>query len=324
MSEKIPLIGNHALHQQLEGRPLSHAYILSGPAGSGRHTAAHWIAKAMVCSAPEDQRPCGCCSDCRKAAEGIHPDVIWVQDGSDVKVEEARDLRSDAYVRPNEANRKVYLFENAGALSEKVQNVLLKLVEEGPEYAAFLFLTEHAGQLLITIRSRCEELKLTPISLTQVEEVLKERLPQRSEEELHQAAVSSGGMVGQALQMLDAPEDEDKAAMDELAEQFCTALARKDEMSLGVFLAGEEKRSRQELTLFCKLCRSRIYAALLVEAGQRSGGSGAVRGLAALTKAQLLKLSQLMVEAQRRLDGNAGSGHLLGWLVVSCIKAVER
>jgi DNA polymerase-3 subunit delta' len=324
MSEKIPLIGNQALHQQLEGRPLSHAYILSGPVGSGRHTAARWISKAMVCSAPEGQRPCGHCSNCRKVSEGIHPDVVWVSDGSGIKVEEARDLRSDAYVRPNEADRKVYLFENAGALSEKVQNVLLKLVEEGPEYAAFLFLTEHAGQLLITIRSRCEELKLTPVSPAQVEEVLKERLPQRSQEELHQAALSSGGMVGQALARLEAPEDEETAALDQLAEQFCAALARKDELALAAFLATEEKRSRQELTVFCEGCRSRFYAALMAGAGQQNGkATAATRALTGLKKDQLFRLCEHMEEAKRRLDGNAGSGHLLGWLVVSCISAAE-
>jgi DNA polymerase-3 subunit delta' len=218
----------------------------------------------------------------------------------------------------------VYLFENAGALSEKVQNVLLKLVEEGPEYAAFLFLTEHAGQLLITIRSRCEELKLTPVSQAQVEEVLKERLPQHSEEERRQAAAASGGMVGQALERLEAPEDEETAALDQLAEGFCAALARKDEMTLAAFLAGEEKRSRQELTLFCEGCRSRFYAALMAGAGQQSGkATAATRALTGLTKAQLLRLCEYMEEAKRRLDGNAGSGHLLGWLVVSCISAAE-
>ncbi len=322
MSQRIPLKGNGPLHHQLEGRPLSHAYIFSGPAGSGRHTVANWVAKAMVCSAP-GERPCGSCLNCRKAAERIHPDIIVVPDGGELKVEEARDLRSDAYICPNEADRKVYLFENAGALSEKVQNVLLKLVEEGPEYAAFLFLTEHAGQLLPTIRSRCEELKLTPVSPAELMEVLSARYPDRPAEELRQAADRCGGVVGQAIALLETREDEAAAAAEGLAEEFCAALAAKDELSLAVFMAAQEKRTRQELSAFCEKCRERLHSALLLSAGVpgRLGG-GTAESLSRLNRAQLLELSCLMEEALRRLEGNAGGGHLLGWLTVSCANAI--
>lgn len=322
MSEKLPLRGNPALHHQLENRPLSHAYILSGPAGSGRHTAAAWLAKAMVCSG-ENGRPCGVCRNCRKAAERIHPDIISVPDGGKLTVEEARELRADAYICPNEADRKVYIFENAGALSEKVQNVLLKLVEEGPEYAAFLFLTEHAAQLLPTIRSRCEELKLTPVSSEELLEELSRRCPDRPQAELRQAAEASGGMVGQALSLLGSQEEEETAGLEELAEEFCAALARGDELSLAAFMAAQEKRSRQELSVFCEKCRQRLHSALLLSAGAmaRRGGE-TVQALSRLSRGTLLALSDLMEEAQGRLEGNAGSGHLLGWLVVSCANEI--
>ncbi len=322
MRQPIPLKGNAALHHQLEGRPLSHAYILSGPVGSGRHTAANWIAKAMVCASQGD-RPCGSCLNCRKAEERIHPDIIYVPDGGELKVEQARDLRGDAYICPNEADRKVYIFENAGDLSEKVQNVLLKLVEEGPEYASFLFITQHAGQLLQTICSRCEELKLTPVSPAELMEVLSARYPDRPMEELRRAAARCGGIVGQAMAMLESEEDEDAAAMEPLAEEFCAALAAKDELGLATFMAAQEKRTRQELTLFCHQCRERLHSAVLISAGLpgRCDGASAV-ALSRLNRAQLLMLSGLMEEALRRLEGNAGGGHLLGWLTVSCVNAI--
>ncbi len=324
MSQPIPLKGNAALHHQLEGRPLSHAYILSGPAGSGRHTAANWIAKAMVCSAREG-RPCGHCLNCRKAEERIHPDILWAPDGGELKVDEARELRADAYICPNEAERKVYLFENAGSLSEKVQNVLLKLVEEGPEYAAFLFLTEHAGQLLPTIRSRCEELKLTPVPPAEILELLSARYPDRPMEELRQAAEGCDGIPGRAIAMAETRGDEDAAAVEELAEDFCAALAEKDELGLAVFMATQEKRTRQELTAFCEKCRERLHSAALLSAGLpgRCGGASPA-ALSRLSRPQLLDLSALMEEALRRLEGNAGGGHLLGWLTVSCINLIGR
>lgn len=71
-----------------------------------------------------------------------------------------RSLRQDAYIRPNDGVAKVYIFPDCDALNQRDQNVLLKLVEEGPPYAAFLFCTETAAALLPTIRSRCVEWKL--------------------------------------------------------------------------------------------------------------------------------------------------------------------
>lgn len=73
-----------------------------------------------------------------------------------------RDLRADAYIRPNEGRRKVYLFLDCALLTDQDQNVLLKIVEEGPPYAAFLFCAENSAAVLGTLRSRCVELKLRP------------------------------------------------------------------------------------------------------------------------------------------------------------------
>jgi len=138
---------------------LSHAYILSGPAGAARRAAADRLAMSYVCTG--ENPPCGVCSGCRKAAAGIHPDIVRVgEDGKDVNVAAVRALRSDAYILPNEAPRKVYQIENAGSMNASAQNAMLKLLEDGPPYAAFLLLAESDGDLLPTVRSRCETLRL--------------------------------------------------------------------------------------------------------------------------------------------------------------------
>lgn len=142
---------------------LSHAWLLTGPAGSGKHALALALAQALVCTGEE--RPCGTCSHCKKAAAGIHPDVITVSPAEgkrEIQVDQMRSLRADAYVRPNEAQRKVYVIDPASALNDSAQNALLKVLEEGPAYAAFLLIAEAAGQLLPTVRSRCEQLSLIP------------------------------------------------------------------------------------------------------------------------------------------------------------------
>ena len=138
---------------------LSHALILTGE--GDRLTAARYIAAAHLCRA-ESGRPCLRCNSCRKVLAGIHPDVIEVRDAErkELQVDAVRALRQDVYIRPNEGERKVYLFTDCAQLNERDQNVLLKIVEEGPAYAAFVFCADTLHALLPTIRSRCVELRL--------------------------------------------------------------------------------------------------------------------------------------------------------------------
>ena len=139
-----------------QGR-LSHAIVLSG---TGDLTdAARFIAAAHVCEGTD--RPCLRCRHCRKVLEGIHPDVSVIRDTEhrELTVDAVRALRQDVYIRPNEAARKVYIIADSRQLNERDQNVLLKIVEEGPPYAAFIFCTNSPAALLETVRSRCVLLK---------------------------------------------------------------------------------------------------------------------------------------------------------------------
>ena len=138
---------------------LSHAVILTGE--GDKVQAARYIAAAHLCRA-DSGRPCLQCNACRKVLDRIHPDVTEVQDNErkELPVETIHALRKDAYIRPNEGERKVYLFTDCAQLNERDQNVLLKIVEEGPPYAAFVFCADAVHALLPTIRSRCVELRM--------------------------------------------------------------------------------------------------------------------------------------------------------------------
>ncbi len=138
---------------------LSHAVILTGE--GDKPSAARFIAAAHLCRG-EGERPCLRCNACRKVMEGIHPDVTEVKDADrkELAVDTVRALRQDVYIRPNEGERKVYLFTDCAQLNERDQNVLLKIVEEGPPYAAFVFCADTLHALLPPIRSRCVELRL--------------------------------------------------------------------------------------------------------------------------------------------------------------------
>lgn len=133
---------------------LSHAAILSG--SGDRMAAARYFAAALECEG-EGERPCLRCRQCRKVLEDIHPDVVTVRDDGhkELPVELVRQLRQDVYIRPNDGARKVYIFADCGQLNQRDQNVLLKIVEEGPPYAAFIFCTDSPAALLETVRSRC-------------------------------------------------------------------------------------------------------------------------------------------------------------------------
>lgn len=143
--------------------PLAHAYILAGGSQEARRAFARRMTAAYLCVG--ERPPCGHCLPCEKVEKGIHPDVALLAPAEgkrEIVADQARALRSDAYIRPNEGKRKVYVIDPADAMNPVAQNALLKVLEDGPEYTAFLLLTGQPGQLLGTIRSRCETITLPP------------------------------------------------------------------------------------------------------------------------------------------------------------------
>lgn len=141
---------------------LSHAYILAAPQRSEAVSAARRLAAAAVCSST-GARPCGTCRDCRKAYEGIHPDVISVRRLTDDKgrvkkemtVDQVREMAADSVVLPNEAACKAYIIEDADLMNVQAQSAALKLLEEPPAGVMFILCAENAQLLLPTVRSRC-------------------------------------------------------------------------------------------------------------------------------------------------------------------------
>ena len=140
---------------------LSHAWIFTGGEPDELFELSRFAAAALECQAREN-RPCGICPDCGKILRDTHPDVITVRDDEHktISADVIRAIRADAWIRPNEGARKVYIFPDGGRLTERDQNILLKSVEEGPSYAAFLFCAENGAAILPTLRSRCAELRL--------------------------------------------------------------------------------------------------------------------------------------------------------------------
>lgn len=258
------LSGNQRVKEQLsrqeQGRGLSHAYILGGPAGSGRHTLARLMAAAMLC-ASQSERPCGQCGPCLKVMKGIHPDVSVVtgpEEGKPIAVDQVRALRADAYIRPNEGDRKIYILEGADQMNASAQNAMLKLLEEGPPYAVFLLLAENTGGLLQTVHSRCEELALLPAGREEPggdEE--RSALVGRLADALERAG---------ELELLEAAMALDtKGGREEL---FAVLDALEEELGGRIVREGDRRRLLRAVELVKKL---RGAARLNVNAGQLSG-----------------------------------------------------
>ncbi len=135
---------------------LPHAVILEGGSENDRLNLARLLARAHVCSG--ENSPCCSCSNCMKAEKGIHPDIMQAlaQEGSTdpLKVDAIRDIRANAFVFPNEAQRRVFILHNMQFANEQAQNALLKILEEPPEFVRFILTAPVSSVMLTTILSR--------------------------------------------------------------------------------------------------------------------------------------------------------------------------
>ena len=213
------ILGNERLRERL-GRDiradkLSHAYILEGAPGFGKHLMALEIAAALACehrSSSEHSIPCHSCPSCRKILSGNSPDVIYINRGeyATLGVDAIRSMHADVYVAPNDCEKKVYVIEEAHLMTTQAQNALLLILEEPPAYVQFLLLCDRAEALLETIRSRAPVLRLQPIDRHVLDEHLSRTLTEakmlksQSPDEFEELLIAAGGSVGVAKSLLDA------------------------------------------------------------------------------------------------------------------------
>ncbi len=157
------IYGNSELIKDLaimsEKDRMAHTVLFYGEKGSGRKLMAQYYTQLLLCESPENGRPCGKCRTCENIENGFHPDVIFAKTAGKLEgysVSEARAVCADAFVMPNnESGRKVYIFRDCHNMDPRTQNTLLKIIEEPPEYAYFIFTSESRSDFLQTVISRC-------------------------------------------------------------------------------------------------------------------------------------------------------------------------
>lgn len=258
------LLGNQQLKENLQAGirrgSISHFYLISGPRGAGKTTLARLLAAAILCK--EDGRPCLQCTACRKVMADTHPDFITVSDPDHktVPVDTVREIREDMFIRPNEAEKKIYLFPQA--LNESGQNALLKILEEPPAYGVFILLSENPENLLVTVRSRSTQLRLQSLPEHILRSELTREFPTAPQQDIDAAIWRSGGFLGQAKDLL-----QEGVALSEQTAGFVESFAQRDSLALLQILISMEKWKRdvfgETLTQWAQL----LQQALLCRSG---------------------------------------------------------
>src|SRR5207248_2964397 len=156
------------LRNALNSGKLAHAYLFTGPRGTGKTRTARLLAKTINCSAPVNGEPCNVCEQCREITAGNSFNVIEIDAASNRGIDSVRDLREKVMVPPSTGKYKVYVLDEAHMLTTEAFNALLKTLEEPPDYAIFVMATTDVHKMLPTVLSRCQQFNFKRITTRQI------------------------------------------------------------------------------------------------------------------------------------------------------------
>lgn len=185
----------------------THAYLFSGPRGTGKTSTAKIFAKALNCEKAPQAEPCNECANCLGITEGSHTDVIEFDAASNSRVEEMRDIIEKVRFAPASARYKVYIIDEVHMLSTSAFNALLKTLEEPPEHVVFILATTEPHKLPATIISRCQRFDFKRLStqdiLDRMKVVLEDIEMPYDEQALKVISQAAAGGMRDALSLLD-------------------------------------------------------------------------------------------------------------------------
>jgi len=220
----------------------AHAYLLHGPAGVGKRTAAFAFASALL-------------GDARRVEARTHPDLYVLEPlGEMIRIDDVRALRHDLHMRPFEGDRRVYLVLDAQRMNEDAADALLKDLEEPPSYATIVLVASELGPLPPTILSRCQLVPFRRLSERAVREWIGERAPERSDDEVRALARAAAGRLDRARRLLDPAAAERRENLIAAARSVYADPGFEPDLAAGVLLdaasaRGEEAKEREQEAL---------------------------------------------------------------------------
>ena len=231
--------------------------IFCGEKGSGKRLMAKYYTMSLMCESPVDGRPCGKCNACHNVDIGYHPDVIYAPTSGKLggySVETARAVINQAYIKPNNSRgRKVCIFTDCKNTDPRTQNVLLKLIEEPPEYAYFIFTCNSRTDFLPTIISRCVCFGVSTVTDDEAKKALIE--DDCTPEEAESAVRCFHGNIGMCGDYI---RNEELRRQVDLTKGLADSIIRKDEYSLNaqLFALGSSRNDvKNVLSMLDKLIR---------------------------------------------------------------------
>jgi DNA polymerase-3 subunit delta' len=248
----VDMLKKHVIHGTMR-----HAYLFAGPPGLGRRTLALRFAQALNCQTPtEPGVPCGECRDCKQIASMQHADLTIIQadaEGGTMKVEQIRDVRKTLTYKPYQSKYRVAIFLRFHEANDSAANALLKTLEEAPSYVVLILTADNPEQLLPTIVSRCEVLRLRALNVNEVQSALEDKGYEARQSKL--IAHISGGRFGYARHLLERESmlDERDARLNDL--QTLISASRVEKFAYADKLAKDKDSMRQAILIWLSYWR---------------------------------------------------------------------
>lgn len=298
------------LNNMRESGRLAQSVIFYGEKGSGRKLMADYYTSLLLCEAPVNGSPCGKCAACKNAAAHSHPDVTYVPkegklEGYSIKI--ARAVNSDASIKPNNNTaRKVYIFRDCRNMNTQTQNALLKLIEEPPSYAYFIFTAESKNEFLPTIISRCVCFGVS--TCTEKEAEMSLLASGFGENETAEAIKCFHGNIGRCTEYII---DEKLREQVDLTKRIANSIIRRDEYGLNAAfysIGSGRNEIREILTMIDKLVRDAAVLGRDKEA--RTIGcfrDAAVQLSGMMTVYQAMNIHDAIERAWRAIEANVNA-----------------
>jgi len=301
---------NTVLQSAIKNNRNTHAYLIVGEKGVGKRSFARYSAVRFICGHTFDN-----CACCRRVAEAIHPDVKVIKaKGRQILIDQIRDIIADASVRPFEAEKKVYIIEQAEKMNASAQNCLLKVLEEPPAHAVFLLTAESVYGLLPTVVSRCQILRVelaNPDDLAQ-EVFIRYNMAQ---DEAKSIARAAQGNIGRALMLAD-----NREALDMRNSASAAIEALLDSDILGFIKISLQHKDLIDAYLDALIIWIRDLAFYKMKLNNRITNADVIDQIAAQSAkaetATLAKMLETVSKAEARLGRNTSAALIIDGIVL--------